>query len=552
MKVGVCFPDATHNSVRWVFQTIVEGLSAAHEVVFRPPSYTVARDRRQRAMAEAFVSGCDLIVDTWHLDLLQARQRMGSAIPYVAVQLGNLPRGANNIRAMLPYLTSNDTLVVNCTADAEIARKFVPGARIRLLPLAFDDEVFFPLDAEERAALRPKYGFTAEDRILVYAGRCTPSKNLVTLLRVFKALLSLVPNAHLIVAGPTPPRSGISRELGVWPTDFGITVDRLTARLSLPKERLHLLGDVGGERLRELYNLSDVKVNLTLHHDENFGLSQVEAMACGTPVVGTAWGGLKDTIVDGTSGFKVSVAMNGTGVKANWWEAVCKIARLLTNDAGRDALRASCVEHARALYSPAAFGRTLLEIVASSHREADPRPAPVEATPFATEYWKKCAQRPVAMYSPGDRSFELYAELMGSYCGSAPEHLCPCEPLADEHVLCLAWPIHAVNGGFRPDDPHYPFELDIPPAYLETFTAVTAVMRRRPVITVGELRRRVPSTPVFTEALTWMLSVVLLRSRPGSGPLSFEDSAPLDEPLLTVREVDAAHVDFVVFGSASH
>ena len=51
--------------------------------------------------------------------------------------------------------------------------------------------------------------------------------------------------------------------------------------------------------VREFYNIADVAINLTLHHDENFGLAQVEAMACGLPVVGSLWGGLKDTIRDG-------------------------------------------------------------------------------------------------------------------------------------------------------------------------------------------------------------------------------------------------------------
>lgn len=553
MRVGVSLPEATHNSVRWVFQTIIEGLSTAHEVVFPPPGYGLARDARQRPMADAFVRDCDVIVGTWSLDLLQARQRLASSIPFISVQLGNLPRGANNIRHMLPYLTSNDTLLVNCTSDAEIARKFVPKAAVRIFPLAFDDQTFFPVDAARRAALRLEHGFTPDDRVLVYAGRCTASKNMVTLLRVFKALLPMVPNVHLIIAGPTPTRSGISRELGVWPMDFATTVGRLAARLSLPKERLHLVGDMRPDRLCELYNLADVKVNLTLHHDENFGLTQVEAMACGTPVVGTAWGGLKDTIVDGTSGFRVSVAMNATGVKANWWEAVHKIDRLLTDHEMREGLRESCIRHAQALYSPPAVHRNLLEIVESCHRNADPCPSKVEATSFASEYWTTCAQRPVVMYRPGDRSFELYAELMGSYCGSAPEDVSPDEPLADEQVLCLAWPVHAgKNGSYRPDDPHFPFELSIPPAYLETFTSVMAVMQRKPVITVGELRARVPWTPVLTDALRWMLSAVLLRSRPGSVLPPFEDGEPFEEPLLTVREVDSASVDFVVYGSESY
>lgn len=47
------------------------------------------------------------------------------------------------------------------------------------------------------------------------------------------------------------------------------------------------------EELNEVFSACDAFINLTLHHDENFGLSQIEAMSAGVPVIGTAWGGLK-------------------------------------------------------------------------------------------------------------------------------------------------------------------------------------------------------------------------------------------------------------------
>jgi hypothetical protein len=61
--------------------------------------------------------------------------------------------------------------------------------------------------------------------------------------------------------------------------------------------------------------MADVFVNLTLHHDENFGFAQVEAMSAGLPVLGTAWGGLKDTIIDGKSGFLIDTWMSDYGVR---------------------------------------------------------------------------------------------------------------------------------------------------------------------------------------------------------------------------------------------
>lgn len=48
----------------------------------------------------------------------------------------------------------------------------------------------------------------------------------------------------------------------------------------------------------EMICLADIGINLTTLISENFGYTPVEMQACGLPVIGTDWGGLKDTIVD--------------------------------------------------------------------------------------------------------------------------------------------------------------------------------------------------------------------------------------------------------------
>lgn len=46
--------------------------------------------------------------------------------------------------------------------------------------------------------------------------------------------------------------------------------------------------------------------------DEDFGMSPVESMACGTPVIGVADGGLKETIVHEKTGVLLPVGKNTT------------------------------------------------------------------------------------------------------------------------------------------------------------------------------------------------------------------------------------------------
>jgi D-inositol-3-phosphate glycosyltransferase len=57
------------------------------------------------------------------------------------------------------------------------------------------------------------------------------------------------------------------------------------------------------DQLRYYYSAANVFVTTPWY--EPFGITPVEAMACGTPVVGTAVGGIKTTVVDGETGYLV-------------------------------------------------------------------------------------------------------------------------------------------------------------------------------------------------------------------------------------------------------
>jgi glycosyltransferase involved in cell wall biosynthesis len=47
-------------------------------------------------------------------------------------------------------------------------------------------------------------------------------------------------------------------------------------------------------------------------------LAQAEAQACGVPVVCTAWGGLKDVICEGETGYLMDAVMTKHGIRVDW------------------------------------------------------------------------------------------------------------------------------------------------------------------------------------------------------------------------------------------
>ena len=57
------------------------------------------------------------------------------------------------------------------------------------------------------------------------------------------------------------------------------------------QDNIRYLGQFGSRTLRGLYNAADMYLSLSLHHDEDYGMSPAEALCSGTPCALTSWGG---------------------------------------------------------------------------------------------------------------------------------------------------------------------------------------------------------------------------------------------------------------------
>jgi phosphatidylinositol alpha-1,6-mannosyltransferase len=162
--------------------------------------------------------------------------------------------------------------------------------RVRTVPLGTEPAQFRPgLDQTE---VRRRYGLD-QRRWLLSVARLTRHKGIDTALHVLAQLAPDFPDLAYAVVGSGDEMAyleKLSRTLGV-------------------VDRVRFLSQVPDRDLPVLYNCAEIYLGLSRLMDqrvEGFGISLVEASACGLPVVAGNAGGVADAVQDGVTGFLVN------------------------------------------------------------------------------------------------------------------------------------------------------------------------------------------------------------------------------------------------------
>jgi alpha-1,6-mannosyltransferase len=148
--------------------------------------------------------------------------------------------------------------------------------RVQVVPLGVDLDRFHP--RQRQTELRARLGAGAGDLILVYAGRMSNEKRVLTLV---KALDSLPGDfrAVLCLIGHGPQRGEVEK-------------------LARARRSLRIL-PFQSDRAELARLLASADIYVTAGPHETFGLSVIEAQACGLPVVGVDAGALRDRVLPG-------------------------------------------------------------------------------------------------------------------------------------------------------------------------------------------------------------------------------------------------------------
>jgi glycosyltransferase involved in cell wall biosynthesis len=173
----------------------------------------------------------------------------------------------------------------------------IQRAKIRVIPNGVDLAAFS--DLPRRDYFRRRNGIA--DHLILYAGRISTLKGCEVLVEAVSLAQRRIGDCTLVLAGP----------------DWG-SQGYLRALCERRRVRTLFTGNLSSSELRSALVACDVFVLPSL--SESFGISILEAMLAGAPVVATSVGGIPEIVRDEDTGLLVS-----PGDHADLAEAICRI-----------------------------------------------------------------------------------------------------------------------------------------------------------------------------------------------------------------------------------
>jgi len=540
MKIGLMtYQWQDMESLHYLARLTDYSLRGRHELRYCPPQYLqISRDQRM-ALVKEWVEGCDVLVIPVDEMVLRARSEVvGNKPPSVTFLMGGPSRGGRNVASICQYLRTSDVLIGNCVAEVEQCRALLPDATLRMLPFPVDDTKFYPESPGVIEAAKRYLGVDPRSKIVAYSGRLSLEKNVHTLLKVFSVVQQNVPDSVLVIAGTETNAS--FGEFGVFALEVTRMLKKLIPALGIDPGRIRFVGQRGPDELRALYNIADLVLNLTLNHDENFGLAQVEAMLCGTPVIGTNWGGLRDTIIEGVTGKKVSALLTRGGVKVNWWQAAQTVVDELRSSADRETVRQKCRTATLERYSLTRYRDDLEQILAECMALKNVEREPVTPSCFATDLWALFTDGDcIPPYRRGPKGLQMYRQLVTPLMGDADNSRPVAVTVSSNQVVCLATPVvERSSGCLDINDPIFPMVVDVPEDLRPIVSRIIQVLQCKSVSRADELLDH-PDPAELGNALTWMSEAgIILANTCTAGNWLNSAGGGREEPAFNIVPVD--------------
>jgi len=200
---------------------------------------------------------------------------------YVPVFPGQISDAA--LKAYLsPFFRACDLVTVPVPSMKQVLQQLYGlVSPVEVIPNGLD---LAPFRSIRQPVERSVFGFSNDHVIYTYLGRLAPEKNLSMLLRAFYGVAMTYDHVRLLLVGDGPDRENLEAQV---------------KHMNL-NSKVRFAGMVEYKYVPDYLASSDIFV--TPSRTETFGLSTVEAMATGLPVIGLDAPGTTDIVEDGISG----------------------------------------------------------------------------------------------------------------------------------------------------------------------------------------------------------------------------------------------------------
>ncbi|HET6597869.1 MAG TPA: glycosyltransferase [Anaerolineales bacterium] len=188
------------------------------------------------------------------------------------------------LQAYMPdFCEAVDLVISPSESMARNLRELDVKSHIEVIPNGVDLQKFH----QAMPFPRSRFGFHEQDILLIYAGRIAPEKNLSFLLQAFAGIAQMLSNVYLLMVGGGKK-------------NFEEEVQNLIVQLGIGN-RVHSTGMIDYDDIPSYLAMCDIFVTSSVA--ETFGMSTVEAMGVGLPIMGIHGIGTSDLVEDGKTGF---------------------------------------------------------------------------------------------------------------------------------------------------------------------------------------------------------------------------------------------------------
>ncbi len=184
-----------------------------------------------------------------------------------------------------------DLLIATSPIQLDMLKRdyHVPPDKVRMIPPGYDDNRFYPVSDATRMSIRESLGNPAEAKVVASIGRLSRNKGFDLLVDAFAVVAKNDERAVLRLAVGTESEQT---------TEDPMLQEIVDKAKSLGiADRLILSGSLDDPDMPDFYRAADIFCLPSRY--EPFGMTAIEAMACGTPTVVTTHGGLYRTLTYG-------------------------------------------------------------------------------------------------------------------------------------------------------------------------------------------------------------------------------------------------------------